>query len=276
MRLLGKVRYGPFEAGLGEDVDAGLDVRTAAYLEGNSSGTIMDAGGGHTPEYHFHERLSSLYDAENSAAEVANYGGHSRRVAEELRQSDCSTNDCSDKTNVFVYGKWEAQENGMNILPQLDACGGHFGVTPDSNCQTVYHYHVQEREPFFIGCYGPDMSSGEEKLVTIDKCRALYPEATTAGRNQQQQNVGMDEREYMVNGKTIAYKYWMPCFDGAGVNMEVNTGDPERTCTVSGGGRNLSISCAADSSSFSITQARTELDVFRSDVATQTMKDGVG
>ena len=39
--------------------------------------------------------------------------------------------------------------------PVLDSCNGHFGVTPDSNGQVVYHYHVTDGAPFTVGCFGP-------------------------------------------------------------------------------------------------------------------------
>ena len=57
-----------------------------------------------------------------------------------------------------IYGKWETYDTSVEdgTYPQLDACGGHFGKTPDSNGERVYHYHVQDNPPFTIGCYGPD------------------------------------------------------------------------------------------------------------------------
>ena len=53
----------------------------------------------------------------------------------------------------------------------LDACGAHFGYTPDSPTAMVYHHHVQELPPFSFGCYGPSASGG---LVTLAECRSLY------------------------------------------------------------------------------------------------------
>lgn len=71
-----------------------------------------------------------------------------------------------------MYGKWENYEE--QILPILDACGGHFGKTPD-NTKRHYHYHVQDHPPFTFGCYGPDYdSTGKEILVSVSKCRSLY------------------------------------------------------------------------------------------------------
>ena len=51
----------------------------------------------------------------------------------------------------FIYGQYEASPN---VEPLLDACSGHFGRTPDSSGQVVYHYHVQPRPPFTVGCFG--------------------------------------------------------------------------------------------------------------------------
>tara|TARA_B110001452_G_scaffold5301_1_gene4956 strand:+ start:699 stop:908 length:210 start_codon:yes stop_codon:yes gene_type:complete len=67
--------------------------------------SLLDECGGHTQQYHFHERLSCLYE------EV---GGHSPRIGT-----------MSDGTPL--YGKWENFATGE--LPLLDACGGPFGVT---------------------------------------------------------------------------------------------------------------------------------------------------
>lgn len=53
----------------------------------------------------------------------------------------------------LLYGKWEDYDS--RELPLLDACGGHFGATPDSALAEVYHYHVQDAPPFTVGCFGP-------------------------------------------------------------------------------------------------------------------------
>ena len=55
----------------------------------------------------------------------------------------------------LLYGKYE-QYSGTTApqLPQLDACGGSYGVTPDSDGKVVYHYHTQEHPPFSLGCVG--------------------------------------------------------------------------------------------------------------------------
>ena len=75
-------------------------------------------------------------------------------------------------TQYKLYGKYENYVSNTTFeLPKLDACGAHFGVTPDSNATTVYHYHVQDGAPFTFGCYGPDYDSetGDEMLVTLPK-----------------------------------------------------------------------------------------------------------
>ena len=129
--------YGPFENGFGSAQDnilaglgcspgslghviGGIDTRTAEQMvaqqcsitlpriEGNSYISLLDECGGHTNEYHFHERMSCLYDGQSNV--------HSIKVG-----------DMGD--GKPLYGKWEAPLT----LPALDACGGHFGVTPDSN-----------------------------------------------------------------------------------------------------------------------------------------------
>ena len=64
-----------------------------------------------------------------------------------------------------MYGKWEDFENGL--LPELDACGAHFGYTPESPDVEVYHHHVQDSPPFTFGCYGPN---DDNTLVTVEQC----------------------------------------------------------------------------------------------------------
>jgi len=72
---------------------------------------------------------------------------------------------------VGIYGKWESQDN----LPTLDACGGHMGPVPETTINSatyaaaanVYHYHVQDKAPFTLSCFGPPANT--------DAVRALYP-----------------------------------------------------------------------------------------------------
>ena len=166
--------YGPFEAGFGEqqrriiqgwgckdptvvyDSDGGRDIelseREVEYkcnvqfprIVGSAYIGVVGKCGGHTHDYHFHRSFSCLYKEQ---------GGHSPALG----------NIASHK----LYGKWEHADN--KLLPLLDACGGHWGPTPD--CAHCYHYHVQDRPPFTAGCHGPSSNGG---LVSINTCRALY------------------------------------------------------------------------------------------------------
>ena len=176
--------YGPFEAGFSIDVqgnilqsitgngcatniEGGIDTHTAEQIlafdcnvslprfdvEGNRY-SLLDACGGHTQEYHFHERLKCLYDSEDSSH-------HSPKIAE------YSSGDYS----IDLYGKWE----GNNTLPELDYCGGHFGPVPDGS-GTKYHNHIQIVPPFTFGCYGPAIINNTPSLVTREQCYAVYPD----------------------------------------------------------------------------------------------------
>ena len=64
--------------------------------------------------------MSCLYDEYAS--------GHSPQIAE-----------ARDAAHTPIYGKNE----DTDVLPELDACGAHFGPTPDSGGADIYHYHVQ-------------------------------------------------------------------------------------------------------------------------------------
>jgi hypothetical protein len=153
-------------------VDGGIDTLTAeamvAYTCGitlprNNSGTyvgMLDSCGGHTEEYHFHERkkplplalyrsfflprylsLSLSTPASFNPLALSNFGppglnclyheagNHSTQVGESL------------DGDQYLYGKWE--DYAQRTMPTLDACGGHYGFTPDSPATSVYHYHVQ-------------------------------------------------------------------------------------------------------------------------------------
>ena len=207
--------YGPFEAGFSsrqEDIlkglgctdanvedayiDGGIDTHTAESMVAQacdvtlprySDGTyisLIDECGGHTRDYHFHERLTCLYKEE---------GGHSTRVGEGMDFKG-------------LYGKWEDYEK--TILPKLDSCGGHFGVTPDSDGKKVYHYHVQEKAPFTIGCFGPDKNEqGQETLVTLEKCRSLYSGCSS------------DPKTIKDTSGSREYRLWCPCYDNTGSNV---------------------------------------------------------
>jgi len=210
---VGENIYGPFEAGFSSAQDfvlealgcstpsngylaGGIDTYTAEQMvasacgitlprtEGNEYISLIDQCGGHTKEYHFHERMTCLYDAMAS--------GHSTKIGQGM-------------DGRYLYGKWESD----GTLPKLDACGGHFGVTPDSNGQIVYHYHVQEAPPFAFGCYGPiTESDGKKKMVTVAECRALYSGCGDG-----------DTASVTTSAGTFQYDLWCPCYDATGSNV---------------------------------------------------------
>ena len=142
-----------------------------------------------------------------------------------------------------LYGKWEDFDGSE--LPELDACGGHFGTTPDSNGEVLYHYHVQDTAPFTFGCFGPmvnetyvtsctkcqffsifrslwhrttilmsfshrpfDVLFSQQRLVSVEECRAMYD---SCGDDSTNLTVG--------DGETIQYDLYCPCFDADGKNV---------------------------------------------------------
>ena len=152
---------------------------------------ILHQCGGHTRDYHNHERLICLYDDKAD--------GHSTKVGEAMRAAHVTADQA-------IYGKYETAADGVHIAPLLDACGGHFGVTPDSGGKEVYHYHVQDKAPFIVGCFGPNDEGG---LVTVAQCRSYY---TGCGD-------GDEETFPLKDGKSVTYDFWCPCYDGDGSNM---------------------------------------------------------
>jgi len=205
---VGENIYGPFEAGFGSQQDSmlaslgcspaslgyvqgGIDTQTAEQMiasqcgttlpriQGNTYISLMDECGGHTNEYHFHERMGCLY---NGGAD-----GHSKQIGRL-------------PNGQLIYGKWEE----TRLLPLLDACGGHLGRTPDSPSVDLYHYHVQDSPPFTVGCLGPN---DDGSLVSVQQCRdfysgcdASYVSITTPARGRYE------------------YDTWCPCFDAQGLN----------------------------------------------------------
>lgn len=210
--------YGPFEAGFSSQQDGileglgcsgdyygkghvvgGIDTHAAEQMvahqcggitlprmEGGTYISLLDQCGGHTKEYHFHERLSCLYKEE---------GGHSTKVGE-------------TPDGTPIYGKWE--DYASRTLPVLDACGGSFGVTPDSAGKSTYHYHVQDSPPFTIGCYGPakNAQTGVEEPVSLKTCRELYDGCGNG-----------DEVTITTKAGSVKYDLWCPCFDSKGSNV---------------------------------------------------------
>lgn len=213
---VGEDIFGPFEAGFGAEqgfimerlgcttpsdgyVGGGIDTHTAermmAYqckitlprtVDDGPRGylSLLDECGGHTREYHFHESMQCLYDGSS--------GSHSPQIGE-------------GNNGAPLYGKWEHTERGE--LPLLDACGGHFGFTPDSPTEEVYHHHVQAGPPFTFGCYGPD---DDGSLVTVEQCRKYYP-----GCDGNLATLRTPEAE-------LQYDDWCPCFDAKGSNSGVD------------------------------------------------------
>ena len=88
-------------------------------------------------------------------------------------------------------------------------------MTPDSNGEVVYHYHVQHNPPFTFGCYGPNTDGTE---VTLEQCKALYPgcsDGTMATLNTAAGNVD--------------YNIWCPCWlndNSSGSDDDVSTNEP--------------------------------------------------
>lgn len=132
-------------------------------------------------EYLLFENLSCLYDGSEN--------GHSMKVGL-----------ASDAAKTPVYGKWETRET--RSIPALDACSAHFGVTPDSNGQVIYHHHVSGLAPFMVGCYGPaGDENGYGRLVSLNECRALHPECGDG-----------DEISVTTAKGTSQYDPHCPCF----------------------------------------------------------------
>jgi hypothetical protein len=138
--------YGPFEAGFGEAqeniikslgctdptlgyLDGGIDTLTAEKkvsfacdvtlprVENGKWIGMLDECGGHTKDYHNHEKLICLYDA---TAE-----GHSSRVG-------------TAANSKGIYDKWEA----TGVKPELDACGGKC-EEKNMYTRTYAHAHAQ-------------------------------------------------------------------------------------------------------------------------------------
>ena len=200
--------YGPFDAGFGSQQDGiiatwgcsptslaydsagGLDLGyehaklasvcgvTLPRISGTTWIGLLGQCGGHTGNYHFHMGFECF---------ETNSGTHSSKLGV--------------AGNWNVYGKYE--DYTAQQYPYLDACGGHFGFTPDSPSASVYHYHVQMQAPFTLGCHGPNSAGG---LVTVGQCMALYPECNA---NPTTETWG---------GTTYTYRRDCPCFDANGQN----------------------------------------------------------
>ena len=207
--------YGPFEGGLSASrirqlfdcnvngtkiaIPSGIDTLTAQQMIQHTcslpeNSTLLDQCGGHTDRhaspYHYHERMDCLYTSDPKT-------GHSTRIGTALDGNG-------------IYGKYIAKNS---IPTDLDACGGRFGVNPDSNGQKVYYYMVQDRPPFTLGCFGP--------VNSINECRALYP---TCGDGD---NLSIATAE----GNRI-YDPDCPCFDSSGNNTGTSASSLPETAAI--------------------------------------------
>ena len=208
--------YGPFEAGfsssqdsiiagwgcspssLAYDTAGGLDLGIATAkvaavcgvtlpsISGTKYTGLTGSCGGHTGNYHFHGGFECFEDAS---------GTHSPKVGV--------------AGSYNVYGRFEDQDAGK--YPLLDACGAHFGYTPESPSTSVYHYHIQRDAPFTIGCHGPSSSPAYGGLVTVAECRALYSECSGSTSS------------LTFGGSTYTYMRDCPCFDANGLNYGTPT-----------------------------------------------------
>ena len=209
-RPVGENIYGPFEAGFSSAqdsilsglgcatgkgyLDGGIDTGTSASIvardcigeTGSLTSGLVDSCGGHTQEYHFHQSLSCCTATDGS-------DGHSGQVGKAL-------------DGRFLYGKNEM----TGSPPNLDACGGHWGTTPDGYS---YHYHVQEKAPFTIGCYGPN---DDNSVVTLAQCRALYSGCSATPNTY---SVQTGSTWPTTADGTVSYALWCPCYDAAGSNV---------------------------------------------------------
>lgn len=115
-----------------------------------------------------------------------------------------------------IYGKWEDFSTGL--LPDLDACNGQWGKTPDSPDVDVYHYQITDHPPYTVGCRGPN---NDRTTVSVQQCRNLYEACSET-----------DDIEVFTvldkNGQVtqIPYQRYCPCWDkstrgldGAGLNV---------------------------------------------------------
>eukprot|EP00325_Prymnesiales_sp_UTEX-LB-985_P009750 CAMPEP_0174694326 /NCGR_PEP_ID=MMETSP1094-20130205/951_1 /TAXON_ID=156173 /ORGANISM="Chrysochromulina brevifilum, Strain UTEX LB 985" /LENGTH=310 /DNA_ID=CAMNT_0015890551 /DNA_START=74 /DNA_END=1003 /DNA_ORIENTATION=+ len=225
--VVGENVWGAFESGFGADeaaeldklcgntnvassdlhIQAGIDVYTAEQMiaetcnvelprlvDGEYFGLLDECGSRTTNNNrHFHSGLSCLYA--NAAT------GHSPEVAE--------VNAEVDGVKQKLYGKWEDYNPGTStyILPAVDACNGHFGVTPDSAGAKVYHYHVTDLPPFTVGCFGPAKASdNSDILVSPTVCRGLYTGTDGCG--------GGDTVRITTPTGSRNYDPWCPCYAG--------------------------------------------------------------
>ena len=117
------------------------------------------------------------------------------------------------------------QVESTGVLPNLDACGGHWGTTPDGYS---YHYHVQTKAPFTIGCYGPN---ADNSVVTLAQCRAVYSGCSSTAVTY---NVQTGTTWPKTLTGTVSIKLWCPCYDADGSNTGTNALPCEEDPTATG------------------------------------------
>ena len=123
--------------------------------------------------YHYHERMTCLYEQDPQT-------GHSTRIG-------------TAGDGNGIYGRFI---DGGRLPNDLDACGGRFGITPDSNGQVVYYYPVTSEAPFSLGCFGP--------VDSVRECRDLYPDTCGAGSEVVTLTTEYGSGQYTLD---------CPCFD---------------------------------------------------------------
>ena len=194
--------------------------------EGGVHYGFLDSCGGHTRDYHYHKNLNCLYSHTAGSK-------HSIKVAETKSSSGGTSQRGGGgsggggsggrprpprrlTSGQGVYGKWE--DYSKSLLPNLDACNGHWGRTPDSPDKDVYHYHVSDHAPFTIGCYGPN---DDNSHVTVQQCRDVYDECSETDALEL-----FTVKENNGAVKTFPYQPWCPCWDkskagpdGMGLNV---------------------------------------------------------
>jgi hypothetical protein len=178
--------------------DMGGRVRRHAPLDTDTSSN-RTARQNQGPAYHIHEDFSCLFNNDDPS-------GHSSAIGTML-------------DGQLLYGFWEHFPS--DTYPVLDACNGHFGVTPDSSTE-VYHYHTTHLPPFSAGCLGPALDSdGNEVMVTLAMCRELYSTsnsvADTPGFDCGASDTEMIDLYDQVTDYSFQVEYDpdCPCWDGA-------------------------------------------------------------
>ena len=149
--------------------------------------------------YHYHMDLTCNYDATID-------GVHSSLIGLAL-------------DGYGIYGKYEMQSaNSISSVPQLDACGGHYGfVNGDfdentgSAAHCVYHYHTQDDAPYTLGCYGP--------VNSLEECEALFPETCGTGYEK----ITYIDPETQI-ATTTEYDLFCPCYKH---ETSINICDPD-------------------------------------------------